>query len=191
MKSLKEALLNRPKNIDVARMVAEEYINANYNIKGKLSFENVNGVCVVNCDGDVKVKNLKIEKLTDGFKLGEVKGNFQCSYCAKLKSLEDAPEKVRGNFSCCGCTNLESLEGASKEFSGSFYCYDCKNLKTLKGSPEDVDAFYCSYCSSLTSLEGAPKEVGEVFICFGCKNLKSLEGAPKKVRKIDCDSRLK
>lgn len=44
MKSLKEALLNRPKNIDVARMAAEEYINNNYKIDGKLTFENVNGV---------------------------------------------------------------------------------------------------------------------------------------------------
>ena len=44
MKSLREALLNRPKNLDVARMVAEEYIRANYTVKGNLTFENVRGV---------------------------------------------------------------------------------------------------------------------------------------------------
>ena len=38
MKSLKEALLNRPKNIDVARMAAETYINNNYKIDGKVNF---------------------------------------------------------------------------------------------------------------------------------------------------------
>ena len=38
MKGLREALLNRPKNIDVASTTAEEYINTNYIIKGKLTF---------------------------------------------------------------------------------------------------------------------------------------------------------
>lgn len=44
MKSLKEALLNRPKNVDVAGMAAdaaEEYIKANYNHSGELTFENL------------------------------------------------------------------------------------------------------------------------------------------------------
>ena len=53
-------LLNRPKTIDVARMVAEEYINANYTVYGNLTFENVNGVCVVNCDSDVSIKYKRI-----------------------------------------------------------------------------------------------------------------------------------
>ena len=76
MKSLKEALLNRPKNIDVARMAAEEYINANYKIKGNLTFETVSGVCVVSCDGDVDVKYEKIKKLNDYLK--KVKDNIDC-----------------------------------------------------------------------------------------------------------------
>ena len=67
MKSLREALLNRPKNIDVASTTAEEYINANYTVKGNLTFENVRGVCIANCDGHAEVKNKKIVKLTDGF----------------------------------------------------------------------------------------------------------------------------
>ena len=114
MKSRKEALLNRPKNIDVARMAAEEYINNNYNIDGKLTFENVNGVWIANCDIGVVVKNAKIEKLTEGFEWGEVKGYFYCVYCKNLKSLEGAPKKVGGNFDCTYCKNLQSLEGAPK-----------------------------------------------------------------------------
>ena len=70
MKSLKEALLNRPKNIDVARMVAEEYINTNYSIKGNLTFENVDGTYMVNCDGDVEVKNIKIVNTVEELKNG-------------------------------------------------------------------------------------------------------------------------
>lgn len=115
MKSLKEALLNRPKIIDVARMVAEEYINTNYSIKGNLTFENVDGTYMVNCSGDVEVKNKKIEKLTDGFVWSGVKGNFQCSYCAKLKSLEGTPKEVGGVFGCKFCEKLQSLEGAPKK----------------------------------------------------------------------------
>ena len=105
MKSLKEALLNKPKNIDVAWMAIEEYINNNYNIEGKLSFKNVNGTYIVNCDGDVIVKNKDIGKLTDGFVWGEVKGDFYCSYCKNLISLEGAPEKIHGLFNCSCCIN--------------------------------------------------------------------------------------
>ena len=120
MKSLKEALLNRPKNIDVARMVAEEYINANYTVKGNLIFENVNGVYIVNCDGDIKITNEKIVKLTEGFEWGEVKGYFYCVYCKNLKSLKGAPKKVGGNFDCRNCKKLKSLEGAPQK--NKLYC---------------------------------------------------------------------
>ena len=115
MKSLKEALLNRSKNIDVVRMVAEEYINTNYEVRGKLTFKYINGTYIVNCGGDVVVKNKEIEKLTDGFVWSGVKGNFQCSYCAKLKSLEGTPKEVGGVFGCKFCEKLQSLEGAPKK----------------------------------------------------------------------------
>ena len=39
----------------------------NYDIFGDLTYENVDGVYIVNCDGTVLIKNKKIEKLTDGF----------------------------------------------------------------------------------------------------------------------------
>ena len=117
MKSLREALLNRKKNIDVTRLaqtVAEEYINTNYIIKGKLTFENVRGVCIVNCEGGVEVKNKNIVKLTDGFVQGEVKGKFDYSKCKNLESLEGAPEYVGEDFNYIRCENLKSLEGAQK-----------------------------------------------------------------------------
>ena len=63
-------LLNRPKNINIAEIAAREYINANYTIVGSLTFEKVNGIYIVNCDSDVGVKNVEIEKLTDGFEIG-------------------------------------------------------------------------------------------------------------------------
>ena len=108
-------LLNRPKNIDVTRMVAEEYINTNYEVKGKLTFEYINGTYIVNCDGDVVVKNKEIEKLTDGFVWGEVKEYFYCDSCFNLESLEGAPKEVGGVFNCNYCNSLKSLKGAPKK----------------------------------------------------------------------------
>lgn len=169
MKSLKESLLNRPKNIDVVSIAAEEYINANYNIEGKLTFETVNGIYIVNCDGSVAIKNEAIEKLTDVFVWGEVKGDFYCPCCRNLKSLEGAPKEVGGIFNCSNCQNLKSLVGAPKEVGLSFICSDCINLISLKGAPE---------------------KVGEYFYCYNCQNLTSLKGAPKKAKKIVCDVRL-
>lgn len=46
-------LLNRSKNIDFARMVIEEYINTNYEICGNLTYENTNGIYIVNCDDNI------------------------------------------------------------------------------------------------------------------------------------------
>ena len=173
MKSLKHYIiesLNTSKNVEDIQLKAEEYINANYTVSGKLSFENVNGVCIVNCDGDVEVKNKEIKRLTNGFKWGEINGKFDCSYCRSIKSLEGAPEKVRNKFICSWCKNLTSLEGAPKEVEGSFYC---------------------DHCIKLESLEGSPKEVGGYFNCSGCVRLKSLEGGPEKVKEIECDEYLK
>ena len=203
MKTLKEALLNRKKNIDVARLAAEEYINANYIIKGKLTFETVNGTYIANCDGHVEVKNKKIVKLTEGFEWGIVKGvfdclecenlkslkgapkeawEFNCACCHSLKSLEGGPKEVGGGGFYCDECNLESLEGAPEKVKGDFYCKDCPNLKTLEGSPEEVGGeFSCCHCNNLTSLKGAPKKVGGIFNCSWCENLASLKGAPEKV----------
>ena len=130
-------LLNRPKNINaanVASAIAEEYIKSNYDISGNLTFENVSGMYTVNCDGDVEVKNKEIGKLTEGFVWGEVKGNFNCSCCKNLRTLEGAPEIVGGTFDCSWCEKLETLKGAPKEIGGTFNCTWCVNLNTLVGT---------------------------------------------------------
>ena len=141
-------------------------------------------------DGDV---NLSIfpELITDGklnIKFGKVSGNFDCSRCNNLTSLEGCPREVGGIFMCSNCKNLTSLEGCPEKFGKSFYCVECENLTSLKGAPEKVGGdFSCSYCNNLKSLEGAPREVGGSFNCYGCRNLTSLEGAPEKVSgDFDC-----
>ena len=159
-------LLNRPKNINVTEIAAEVYINTNYTVFGKLTFENVNGTCIANCSGTVRVKNKEIVKLTEGFVWGEIKGNFNCSRCKNLRTLEGVPKYVRGYFTCYSCINLESLEGSPEYVGGDFNCISCYNLESLKGAPKEVGKdFYCFYCTKLKSLEGLSKKVGGKLIC--------------------------
>ena len=138
------------------------------------------GTCV-NCTGDVFIydENLINGKLPIPF--GKVDGEFDCSGCKELISLEGAPKEVGGHFFAYDCSKLTSLEGAPKEVGGDVCIHSCSNLTSLEGTPEKVgDNFDCSECPNLTSLEGAPKEVSGWFTCRNCKNIKSLEGAPKK-----------
>lgn len=120
---------------------------------------------IVNCKGDVTIKpNEKVESLTrDFYRFGSIQGNFDCSGCPNLKSLEGAPQEVEGIFYCSGCPNLESLEGAPQEVKGNFYCIGNESLTTLKGAPQKVEGvFDCSGCINLESLEGAPKGCREI-----------------------------
>ena len=134
--------------------------NSTYQISKK---PNKEGKFEVLSNGTVSVKNEHITSLTnDSFIWTNIKGNFNCSKCNSLISLEGAPEKVGGVFSCSDCRLITSLEGAPKEIKGSFYC---------------------QYCTSLTSLEGAPKEVGENFCCGDCGS-KFTQKDVKKVSNV-------
>lgn len=110
-----------------------------------------------------------------------VDGDFTCEYCYSLKNLEGAPKKVK-HFNCQNCTSLTSLEGVPKKIDGNFDCSFCNSLINLKGAPEKVKGYFnCSYCDSLISLEGSPEVVGGDFSCYNCKSLESLEGGPEVV----------
>jgi hypothetical protein len=132
----------------------------------------------VDVEGDVHIINSEFQKFPVTF--GEVSGDFYCSGCTSLTSLEGAPQVVTGDFSCSGCTSLTSLEGAPQVVTGSFRCYSCTSLTTLKGAPQFTGSFICNG-SSLTTLEGAPHEITGFFDCSGCTSLTSLEGAPQVV----------
>ena len=132
---------------------------------------------VVDCAGDIEVKNRSITSLVnDYFIWGKVTGGFYCSYCKSLTSFKGAPKYVGGDFICQHCISLTSLKGTPKEVGEDFYCSSCSSLKSLKGAPEKVGGdFDCSDCKSLTSLEGTPKEVGGDFDCSRCASLKSYD----------------
>lgn len=162
------------------KKVIEELIKDNYKIYGKLT---ISDDFVVDCNGSVAVINKSIDSLTnDLFSWGDIRGDFDCTGCNNLKSLEGAPEKVSGDFWCASCKKITSLEGAPEKVGNDFWCDHCGGLDTLKGAPEWVGGdFVCKKCEKLTSLEGAPEIVGGNFSCSNCKNLKTLDGAPKKI----------
>ena len=141
----------------------------------------------VDCDGDIYIFS---HDLIDGklpLPFGKVNGDFCCSGCKGLISLEGAPKEVGKDFSCNNCPKLTSLEGAPQIVHGGFNCRKCENLQSLEGAPKKVVDFDCRKCSKLTSLEGAPEKVNGSFSCGDCSKLTSLEGAPEKVDKtFDC-----
>ena len=93
---------------------------------------------VINSTSNITIRDTD---LVDGklpFKFGRVDGDFYCSDCPSLTSLEGAPQKVGGFFSCSRCTSLTSLEGVSQEVGEDFYCRECTSLTSLEGSPQEV-----------------------------------------------------
>jgi hypothetical protein len=144
---------------------------------------NADGKYEVSCNGGITVINKKITSLTNGMFIWTiVKGNFDCTWCESLISLEGGPKEVGGDFDCRFCDSLTSLEGAPEKVGGKFSCDSCHSLTSLAGTSKEIrGSLSCNSCSSLTSLEGAPKEVGGCFDCRLCHSLTSLEGAPKKV----------
>ena len=125
---------------------------------------NKDGKYEVSNSKDMKVKNVKITSLTNGlFIWTNVGGNFDCSYCKSLTSLEGAP----------------------KEVGEDFYCYYCDSLTSLEGAPTEVKGYFdCSVCDSLISLKGAPKKVGGDFGCRDCGEQFTKEDI-KKVSYVD------
>lgn len=90
-------------DIDVMGGVKDEikkFIESNYKYEGTIVISdkpNKSGLYEVSTDGNVVVKNFNITSLTNNlFEWSEVKGDFDCSCCDNLESLEGAPEKVGG-----------------------------------------------------------------------------------------------
>lgn len=160
-----------------------------------------------------KTIKLKDEDLVDGhfpIPFGVIKGDFDCSNCDTLTSLENGPTDVVCDFSIAFCTNLKSLKGCPQNIGGGFWIHGCHSIESLengpqfiggsymcdnmnkltslKGAPENVNgSFWCYNNKSLTTLQGGPKFVAVDFDCYNCPKLTSLKGAPEKVkRRFDC-----
>lgn len=89
---------------------------------------------------------------------------------------------VQGDFDCSDCLNLTSLEGAPDRVEGNCYFDNCIRLTSFKGGPSWVGkSFISTMCTRLETLEGAPQYIGESFNCYFCSRLTSLSGAPEKI----------
>ena len=167
MKSLNENIFhqyNKWKNgyvrkENTIKIRVNEFLDKNPKYEETLSISD--NETFVNCSGSISIYD---EMLINGkfpFPFGKVDGNFDCSACTELISLEGAPKEVIGYFVCSDCPNLISLEGAPKEVGGGFSCSYCGELISLEGAPEKVGEFFdCTYCPNLTSLEHLPKKIG-------------------------------
>ena len=81
----------------------------------------------------IEVKNPNITSLTDrSFVWNKVRGDFNCSLCSSLNSLEGAPKEVDDFY--CNNNQLISLKGVPKKVTGDFYC----NQNTTKFTENDI-----------------------------------------------------
>lgn len=113
MKTLYESLLSdidttlADNGTDTIKNLIKDFLLENYG-NAKLcrisSKPNKDGKYVVNSGYAVSVRNSDCTSLTNRyFIFGTVKGNFNCSYCPKLTSLEGAPKNVERDFYCHDC----------------------------------------------------------------------------------------
>ena len=134
-------------NVDesIIKYQIKQFLKNNFENASKCKISekpNKDGKFEVSSNGNVEVKNENITSLTNGlFIWTNIKGDFICSECNSLTSLEGAPDEVSGDFSCDECNSLTSLKGAPKEVGGNFYCSHCgyhftqedvKNISNVK-----------------------------------------------------------
>lgn len=102
-----------------------------------------------NSDQDLEIEN---EDLINGHfpvKLGVVRGNFWCSGCSNLLTLQGGPRVVFGDYNCSYCHKLKNLKGMAKLVKKAIKCNSCYNLQSLEGCPEEY--------KDQISYKGSPK----------------------------------
>ena len=174
---------------EIKQFIKDNYINVNLKSL-TFVFDKEKEKYVVSYNGVVAGVKLNTDSkslVNDLFEWSTIKGWFSCCGCAKLETLQGAPERVSRSFDCSNCQRLETLKGAPKRVGGNFSCSSCPELKSLQGAPKEVGgSFYCYQCP-ITTLKGAPKEVGGNFHCYSCPNLHSLDDIGKVKGKIISD----
>ena len=208
MQTLREALINRPKNTSASlpEMAIKDFLNANYSLKeGRYELVKIHDKYYVNTQEPIKLEGSTLDSLTGGlFKFGKVYAfsvigcpnietlegapdvvidDYVISDCMSLQSLEGSPSHVKGlNISISNCPKITSLKGLPKHFSGSVTFHGIY-IKNLIGCPSAFTRVHISNCSELLSLKGCPN-TNQLTVEF-CAKLKSLEGSPKWLENMD------
>ena len=171
LKDILEGIFDVDSNVEnMDRVLIEKFIKENYTAR-KIHIsdtKNNDGKYEVSASDSVIVDNDNIKTLTnDLFIFTNVVGNFNCSWCPKLKNLKGAPEIVMGEFKCNNCDNLESLEGAPRTAADGFDCSNCRKLKSLKGiTPHINNLLKCDHCG-----EKFEEKYIENLLSNHCRNL--------------------
>jgi hypothetical protein len=181
MKSLYESILDATeKKVKTSKKsfgpAIKQFLKENYKGTFTVSKEpNKDGFYVVTAKKAVILTNTMAESLTNGiFIFDDTEYDFICE-SSKIKTLQGAPKYVGGDFFCSWCHDLESLDGCPEEVYGNVELFGCGKLKNLIGGPNKVGRnFEVQNCKGLETLEGAPATVGGKFLTFGNTNLKTL-----------------
>ena len=207
MQSLREALINRPKNTSAAlpEIAIKDFLNANYGLKeGKYELVKIHDKYYVNTQESIKLEESTLDSLTGRlFKFGKVYA-FSVISCPNIETLEGAPDVVIDEYVISDCMSLQSLEGSPlvkglnisiincpkitslkglpKHFSGTISLHGIY-IKNLIGCPPAFTRVRISNCPELLSLKGCPN-TNQLNIEF-CAKLKSLEGSPKWLDNMD------
>lgn len=203
LSDIDDTILNGTTYMDV-----ENWLNEHYNIKGTYDINVLKNDCVVNVNGDIRMKNNRggHDSLTNGmFRFGTINGNFDANY-QNLRDLKGSPRIVTGSFSINHNNKLFTCEGGPNKVYSIVLAYTCTSLE---GMPQEVESFIMCTDSNLKSLKGCGKAnhydfsgspfleslegipAGEcTIILSGCKGLKSLKGIenvrPEKLMLTSC-----
>lgn len=198
MKTLKESILADMDSVissgdNNIRDLVKKFLSENYTGSYLIPYSpNKDGLYEISVTKRIAVKNKSIEALTNGLFIFTVcNGDFDCSNCYNLKSLEGAPKKIKGVFICSFCKSLTSLKGGPEHTSGIYYCNDC-NLESLEGAPNKLSAINCAGNHRIENLKGLPKKISTPnkkykaeqckLVCNNIKGLKTLEGCPEEIQ---------
>lgn len=109
------------RNVGVGKIrLIEDWINSQTTIIGSYT---INKDETIDVNGSIWLNDNKIKTMPEYIKFGKIDGNFNCSGCENLESLEGAPEKVDGHFVCYGTRlSKEDVRNVAKQVKGNVYC---------------------------------------------------------------------
>ena len=110
-----EDVLLKDTSDDAIKEMINNFLKDNYKGVCKISKKPINGKYIVDCNGDLIVKNKNITSLTNVyFEFGFVGRDFYCPFCTSLTSLKGAPKEVGEAFYCVGCKTKFSKKRCGK-----------------------------------------------------------------------------
>ena len=198
MQTLREALLNRPKQISVAGAMIGEiktYIQTNYKIYSRgvatrIDETNIDKVCKFTLKNGIYFVDAKRGLLLDRNATSLTGGlpfvwrkckNFSIIDNKNIITLEGGPEIVDGDLEIRMCNNLQTLSFPAKIIKGNFYISVCNNLISLDTQTDEIiGTLDIRNCKNFQRLGTNINSAGSVWIS-SCDKFNTLEGCPKTV----------